>query len=850
MYFRKFPIVFLLLAVAAQYSFAQTELQRSLGKKPHLALVLSGGGARGFAHIGVLEILDSAQIPFDLIVGTSMGAILGGLYAAGYSPAELERMAIKTNWGDVFNLSDDSHRPERSFGKKDEKLSLLSLRFNGFITPVLPQAISSGQRLTMLLNSLVIGSPFGIEDDFLHNMRVPFVSLATDIVTGSRRILTHGDLTGAIRASATVPLRFNPLAKDSALLVDGGLLSNIPVDIAKDSASADFVIVSNTTADLRNRSEITSPFDVADQVITLMMRKENLEAMKRADVVITPELEHGKPDDFSNANLYIQAGKEAARKSLPQIRALLDLPVSSSETLHSVDDNILSSVITQCRIISRLRLDSLQSYGQLLIGKSFSKNSFKKILEIPLLAYMRKLGYSLARIESVRIDPIAQRADIFLDEGRTGLISVKGLSSVKEALVKNEFSISTGDIFRLNAAESGIRNLTATGYFSFASLELIHSPYWTGTRFFSSSDTNLPRLTLPAPSPSLTNLQISVTERATQILRLGGFADNEFGGQFSMQYANENLFGYGTEVSLTAGIGNSSRYAIARMSTPQLFFSFTTCDFELYGGFADIPTYSLRPDVPSGKIRTQVSDVLREERDIGGRLRLGGEVSRLALLTGEIRVERQRSSSTKTLAPVELEQTLTALRGELTVDSRDDGDFPHEGTLIKSNYEIGTGLLGGAKRYTKIFATLEPSLPVSRLHTFIPKIAIGIGDRTLPRLEQFDLGGIESFYGLNAFALRGKQMVKGSLTYQVAIPDALFFPTFVSFRYDLGAMWVEPESIKFRNFIHGIGAQVGFKTPIGIARFAIGENFQFAESTSHPVLFNSPIFYFSIGAKL
>src|SRR5258706_5333620 len=116
MYFSlKCLIVGIFCLLFMQPVYAQSQLQTALGKQPHLALVLSGGGARGFAHIGVLEILDSAQIPVDFIVGTSMGAIIGGLYAAGYSPKELEHMVEKTNLSDVFNLADDSHRPERSF---------------------------------------------------------------------------------------------------------------------------------------------------------------------------------------------------------------------------------------------------------------------------------------------------------------------------------------------------------------------------------------------------------------------------------------------------------------------------------------------------------------------------------------------------------------------------------------------------------------------------------------------------------------------------------------------------------------------------------------------------------------
>src|SRR5437762_9018134 len=134
-FFRQFPIcfafMFCILSLQQQgvlYAQPGGNLQSLLGKKPHLALVLSGGGARGFAHIGVLEVLDSAHIPVDFIVGTSMGAIIGGLYSAGYSPKEIAKIAENTNWADILNVSDDSHRPERSFGKKDEKVSLLSLR--------------------------------------------------------------------------------------------------------------------------------------------------------------------------------------------------------------------------------------------------------------------------------------------------------------------------------------------------------------------------------------------------------------------------------------------------------------------------------------------------------------------------------------------------------------------------------------------------------------------------------------------------------------------------------------------------------------------------------------------------
>src|SRR6185436_114112 len=128
--------------------------------------------------------------------------------------------------------------------------------------------------------------------------------------------------------------------------------------------------------------------------------------------------------------------------------------------------------------------------------------------------------------------------------------------------------------------------------------------------------------------------------------------------QFSIQYANENLFGLGTEFSMTGGIGNLSRYAVAELSSPQLLLTFTTFDLKAYAGFKDISVYSLVPDIPNGKIRSTVTDVVREVRDGGMMFRLGGEVSRLALLTGEIRMERQRSFSTGTQNLIDPTSTL------------------------------------------------------------------------------------------------------------------------------------------------------------------------------------------------
>jgi predicted acylesterase/phospholipase RssA/outer membrane translocation and assembly module TamA len=799
----------------------------SLHGKPSVALVLSGGGAKGLAHIGVLEILDSAHIPIDLIVGTSMGAAIGGLYAAGYTPKELEQFAERTNWSDILDFDDDSHRTERMLDQKDNDRAVLSLRFTGFFKPVLPQAISSGERLTMLLNAMVISAPNGTAQDFTRDLKVPFIALATDIVTGQRRIITKGDLTSAMRASITLPLRFTPLSTDSAILVDGGLLSNVPVDVAKDSAGAEIAIASNTSAALRTRDDLSSPWDVADQVITLMMLRLSRESLRRADAVITPAMVV-EAADFQNVPGIIESGREAARAMLPKLQQLVKTRSTNFGGLEpmmendALDGNPNVEVVTYGHSVPDTVRRMLRS---IMSAAPATRTVGREVASI--VETFHEQGFTLVHVDSITHSQPATTT-IYLDEGRIGNVIVGGNATFHPEVVLREFPLSRDDIFRAQDAERGLRNLTSTGFFDFASIEVIHSD--TGER-------------LPI-------VKLTVQERAPNILRLGLFADNEYGAQFSTELANENLFGSGTSISLKGGVGSLDRYGAVTFKVPRLFRSTTTLLAQLYSGYKDISVYNTEPNIQTGKITSSITDVVREARDIGARVKVGGDVGRVAELSFEIRHERQRYFSVRTPDPETTIDDITALRGELDIDSRNDRAFPQEGTYSRAYYEIGNKLIGGRVSYTKIFAEISQAVRLSSLHTLIPHLAVGFGDLTLPRMEQFELGGIESFYGLNEDESRGRQMVMGSLTYQIAVPHALLFPTFVSVRYDIGAMWLVPETIKFQALVHGLGIGIGLKTPLGLARFAVGENFRFNQDATKPIDLNAPRFYFSIGANL
>ena len=216
-------------------------------KRPKIGLVFSGGGARGIAQVGVLKSLIRNRIPIDFISATSMGSVIGGLYASGWSPAEIESLTIATNWEEATSLSDAMRRTELFV---DQRLagerSFLTIRFDGF-DPVIPASISSGQRLTTLLHSLTLQSVYHPSPSF-DDLRIPFRAVSTDLVSGRRVVLDRGSLAEALRASLTVPLLFTPIERDSMQLVDGGLVDNIPVDVAEEEG-CDLTIVVKASFD-------------------------------------------------------------------------------------------------------------------------------------------------------------------------------------------------------------------------------------------------------------------------------------------------------------------------------------------------------------------------------------------------------------------------------------------------------------------------------------------------------------------------------------------------------------------------------------------------------------------------
>ncbi len=277
--------------------------------RPRIGLVLSGGGALGSAHVGVLKVLEELRIPVDYVAGTSMGAIVGGLYSAGVSPAEMEEIVVEIDWRDMFD--DRPPRRELPYRRKvDDQTNLarLEMGFNRGSFQ-LPPGLISGQKLGFTLQALAVQTA-GIDD--FDDLPLPFRAVATDIETGEMVVLSRGDLGRAIRASMSIPGVFSPIEIDGRLLVDGGLVRNLPVDVVREMG-AEVVIAVDVGAPLLDKDELASLAKVTNQMIGMQIRKNVQEQVPLVDVLIKPELEGFGSGQFARALEMVPLGEEAAR---------------------------------------------------------------------------------------------------------------------------------------------------------------------------------------------------------------------------------------------------------------------------------------------------------------------------------------------------------------------------------------------------------------------------------------------------------------------------------------------------------------------------------------------------------
>ena len=290
------------------------------GTRPRICLVLSGGGARGMAHIGVLKTLEDLKIPIDCIAGTSMGAIVGGLYASGMTAQQIDATMRSLDWQEAFR--DAPPRRDLAFRRKqDDRNFLVRLPLglkHGKI--LLPKGFIQGQKLQETLRQLTL--PFSNSTDF-DLLPTPFRAVSTDLETGNAVLMDKGDLAIAMRASMSAPGVFAPVELNGRLLVDGGLAENLPINVAR-AMHADILIVSDVSFPLQPRSALDSALSISNQMLAILVRKDSdrqRASLSPQDILIEPNLGSAAATDFTSPSAIIARGEEAAREATRALSA-------------------------------------------------------------------------------------------------------------------------------------------------------------------------------------------------------------------------------------------------------------------------------------------------------------------------------------------------------------------------------------------------------------------------------------------------------------------------------------------------------------------------------------------------
>lgn len=860
-------------------------------KRPTVCLVLSGGGARGIAHVGVIKELERNNIPIDFIVGTSIGGIIGGLYASGYSSSDLEALVDTTDWNYILSLTQDTERKDLYLSHKvaaDRKQ--LSIRFDG-LTPILPSALSSGQRLTNFINQLTLQSLYHPVNNF-DDLKIPFRCVSTDLITGQQVVFASGNLSEALRASISIPLLYSPLKKDSLELTDGGLIANIPVDVAR-SLGADIIIAVNVVSPLRTATQLNNPWEVTDQIVNIMAQEMNKRALEKATIVITPDIGSFPTLDFSNPSFLKQQGSAATRMRISSIKdsldsrkrmALIDAsPLSNfSFDLRSVtfssstDDSLHSTPLDrkQPTTIPELRERISGMYqtgmyrsveGELFLSDSSADLKITTILN-PELKQVEFDGNTLIG-DAELTEPMQHLFNRPFNvpdlenaiEHMLGLYRSQGYSLAR--IQSRSFDTLTGKL-RLTIHEGSIFKIYLKGKET--------SRDWVIWRELGFRDGNI--FTVDKARQALLNLYgtnlfeqvlmdvgfesdlpivtIQMEEKPTDVSRLGFRIDNERNVQPTLEFRNENLLGTATEAGVSFAGGLRNRKYLFDFQANRIFNSYFTFNMDAFYDLRDIYTYYTDP------LQTNKKAFVRsrggEYRQIlyGLSLQLGQQVERFGIFNIEYRLESDEVKFISGTGYNPEQFTLQAFRISSTIDSRDRYPFAQRGSLTNFSWETATSTLKGVVGdvgYSKIYFAYETNTSYENF-TLHPKIIVGFGDQTLPLSQQFSLGGEDSFFGLREYDSRGRQIFVTSVELRTRFPFQIIWDTYFRMRYDIGNIWPQREDIRLKDFHHGLGATLSLDTPAGPINISVGRSFYIRRDLlDQPLTLGPIIAYLSLG---
>ncbi len=821
------------------------------GLRPVIGLVLSGGGARGIAHIGVLSVLEDNNIPIDCIAGTSMGSIVGGLYASGYSAREIKQLLSGVLWQEL--VEDKPQRTSLLLSQKQVRnRQFIQFRLRG-LKPHIPPAISPGQKLYNELSRFILQAPYHTKNGF-DELKIPFRSVATDLVSGRKIVFETGDLAQIMLASSAIPLLFAPVSIDSLLLIDGGVLENIPVEEVK-SFDPDLIIAVDTTSPLRPAEKILLPWQLADQVTTIMQVYQREQSRQQADILITPKLNSRTNTDFDSLEKAYLAGIYASESVLPQIRSAMNrfrLPLSNltaegfrvadvrvvggslgelngltphkgmflteietyeflgslydsgiidtlSASIQERNENDESTVNFYLKLYPILKSINFHHNSQIFdsllmaalensVGHRFNVHLWQKDRERILKLYRQK-GFSLARIVTEKLDSHSGALEIFIDEGKIETVNLTGNKRTRSSVVFREYPLKPGDFFRDFLSEQGATHIYSTGLFDRVQQEYV----WKNEKL---------------------HVNLRVWEKPFSQVSLSYNMSREDQFQSFLQWAEENPLGFGNRFSITGIAGTRRVAAELSIQSDRVFNTYLSSLLRAF--YWQRKRYAFENNDISGEYK---------EKRVGFHFSIGQQLRRAGLLLSQLQVERVNISPVFGSGFPDSRDNKISLRLQWIVDSLDKLPFPKKGRYNLFFYEVSPKFFGNKNSYFLLYSRFESYYTFFRRWTVSPKIIWGAAENTTPFSEFFILGSNESFFGFRQNEMRGRRLIQSSFELRYFMPSRLPLDIYFTLRYDLGAIWKDSaDEIVWDEFIHGFGGKISFDSILGDFSFGYGEN--------------------------
>ncbi len=778
---------------------------------PKIGLVLSGGGAKGFAHIGILKMIDSLDIPIDYIAGTSIGGIVGALYAIGYSGYEIERLALRTEWDALF-----SNKPDRAIlpyllKKKDGKYRL-TFGLKEY-TPQAPSGLISGQKISLMAANLTLNAEYIRDFD---NFYIPFRCVCADLISGEEVVLKKGSLAKAMRATMSIPTVFSPVEWGDSLLIDGGAINNLPVDVVREMG-AGFIIAVNVMSPKRNRENLTNMIDILDETFNIPLYPRIEKNIEASDIYIAPDIKYFGASDFENKKVrqLLKVGEEAAREHKQQLINLKD----RYNLIRSGDlkDNMpldKNPVIYGISITGNITMSYIDVYKSLDIkpGDRFDPKSFTdKMTELRTSGFFQSVNY---QVRPVGQDTI--RLLINIKEQQKPIIygvHIDGNQKLPFRFIYNYLGLKPNEPLDIKLLNSRINELYSLGYFETITYEI------------------------EPVSDNRIRLKFKVKERPFNQLHVGFHYDDFYDlvGHVGLEAINLLLPGLRLDASLKfAGLldfKTDIAYPSRQLNLPVFPY------LRLH--------YKDRPVAIYGTKGNKVASYKDRSAAVG----LGLTI----LLEKSAAVEVELNSEKMNINPdIALDDPdefpswydhLHKVQINFNLDVIDDVLLPRNGFDLNAYYETSLKQLGSELDYRKFNISYNQFVNPFRKHTLRFYGYYIWGSNSLPVYKYALIGGPDTFVGLDYQQFLSSRLAVGRIDYRFEYKKDIFLKLI----FNLGNYRLKlPPEYKTARLIWGYGIGVKFLSILGPFELIYARGHR---SFYEPLKMRN-IFYFQAGFNL